>query len=370
LTGVTGFLGREILSSLLIRHPDERVLVPIRASRGRSAEDRWRTLLGRLSCGEEERREAARRVRPIETDLSRDDPAFAEALRVAVSGRRSRLIHGAATVAFDLSLAEAQRINVEGTQRMLDLAAELARVSDFERFAYVSTAYVAGTRSGRVYEDELDCGQGFTNTYERSKLEAERLVRSHRDRLPLTIFRPSIVAGHSVTGRTSSFKILYWPLKAFARRLVVCIPGDPESCYDIVPVDFVAEALLHIAEKEGSLGGCYHLTAGGMVTLERAVELATEIFSVRRVPPFVSPRRFYTLIRPLLFVTLVGPARRVMKTGDIYIPYLSKKLVFDNRHTAEALRGSGLRVPDVEAYLKTVFHYAKETDFGQRPARI
>jgi hypothetical protein len=105
-----------------------------------------------------------------------------------------------------------------------------------------------------------------------------------------------------------------------------------------------------------------------MVTLQRAVDLATEIFAVRRVPPFVSPRRFYALIRPLLFVTLVGPARRVMKTGDIYIPYLSKKLVFDNRNTAEALRGSGLRVPDVEAYLKTVYQYARETDFGRRPA--
>ena len=160
--------------------------------------------------------------------------------------------------------------------------------------------------------------------------------------------------------------MLYWPLKALARRLVLCIPGDPQSCYDIVPVDFVASALVHIADQEESVGGCYHLTAGGMVTLERIVDIAAEHFDIRRIPPYVSPRRFYAIIRPVLYVTLVGPLRYVMKTGDVYIPYLSKKLVFDNRNTAHALRDSDLRLPDVEAYLKTIFAYARETDFGKR----
>jgi nucleoside-diphosphate-sugar epimerase len=277
------------------------------------------------------------------------------------------MIHGAASVSFDMPLPEARRINVGGTQRMLDLALALAPVARLERFAFVSTAFVAGTRGGVVLEDELDVGQEFTNTYERSKCEAEALIRSHRDRLPTSVFRPSIVAGHSGTGETSSFKVLYWPIKVFARRLVVCIPGDPEACYDIVPVDYVAESLLHIVEREDTTGGVYHLTAGSTITLGRLVELAAEYFEVRRIPPFVSAERFYALVRPILYLTLVGPMRRVLTTGKVYIPYLSRKLRFDNRHALHALQGSGLKPPDLEAYMKTIFRYAKETDFGRRP---
>jgi nucleoside-diphosphate-sugar epimerase len=366
LTGATGFLGRELLASLLASRPDERLLLPIRPSR-RSPADRLAELLEHSLADPDARADAARRVRALPFDLTRDDPAFAEAVAAAVDGRRWRVIHGAASVAFDLPLHEARAINVEGTRRLLELADALAPRSRFEGFHYVSTAFVAGDRAGLVREDELDCGQGFSNSYERSKLEAERLVSSYRERLPLCIFRPSIVAGHSTTGRTTSYKVLYWPLKAFARRLVVCIPGDPEACYDIVPVDFVTEALLHLAEHGDCAGRTYHLTAGRTVTLQRAVELAAEFFEVRRVPPFVSPRRFYAVMRPLLWLTLVGPARRVLQVSDVYIPYLSRKLVFDNTNAAEALRGASIAVPDAEAYLKTVFHFARQTDFGRRP---
>jgi thioester reductase-like protein len=366
LTGATGFLGRELLAAMLARDADDQVILPVRPSHGRSAEQRVARLLEEIFPDEGRRVDAGRRVSALETDLEVGDARLTDRLRESLAGRRVRIVHGAASVSFDMTLAEARRINVGGTQRMLQLALELAPVVRLERFAYVSTAFVAGTREGVCFEDERDVGQDFTNSYERSKCEAEALVSSHRDRLPISVFRPSIVAGHSGTGRTSSFKVLYWPLKAFARRLVVCIPGDPEACYDIVPVDYVAEALLHIAERPEPSAGVYHLTAGSTITLRRAVELAAEFFGVRRIPPFVSPKRFHAVIRPVLWLTLVGPARRVLTTSKVYIPYLSRKLRFDNRHALRALEGSGLASPDMETYLKTVFHYAKESDFGRR----
>jgi long-chain acyl-CoA synthetase len=366
LTGATGFLGRELLRSLLAHAPDERVITPVRPARGRSAEQRVADLLAGLFPDAERRADAARRVSVLETDLAALDTGVVDSLRESLRGQRVRVIHGAASVSFDMPLDEARRINVGGTQRMLELSLELAKVAHFERFAFISTAFVAGTRSGVVLEDELDVGQEFTNTYERSKCEAEGLIRAHRERLPISVFRPSIVAGHSGTGETSSFKVLYWPLKAFARRLVVCIPGDPEACYDIVPVDFVAESLLQILERPDTVGGTYHLTAGSTITLGRAVELAADFFAVRRIPPFVSPKRFYALIRPLLYVTLVGPARRVLHTSQVYIPYLSRKLRFDDGNARSALEGSGLVPSDMETYMKTIFRYAKESDFGRR----
>ena len=126
------------------------------------------------------------------------------------------MIHCAATVRFDHSLDEARRINVEGTRRVLDFAAAAPRLRSL---AYVGTAYVAGDRTGLVRENELDAGQSFRNTYEQTKAEAEALVRSRLGSLPGVILRPSIIVGDSRTGVTSSFKMLYWPLKIYARRL-------------------------------------------------------------------------------------------------------------------------------------------------------
>jgi thioester reductase-like protein len=368
LTGATGFLGRELLAALLARDPDQRVVIAVRPTGGRSADDRARQLVAALFQDEDARRAAARRVSAVEVDLAAGDVILPPAVREALAGHTCRLIHGAASVSFDLPLAEARATNVEGTRRMLRLAEAMAQIATVERFAYIGTAFVAGMREGTVYEDELDVGQRFTNSYERSKCEAEALVRSYTDRLPITVLRPSIVAGHSETGVTTSFKVLYWPLKAFTRRLVLCIPGDPRSCYDIVPVDFVVDALLHILDRDDTVGRSFHLTAGQGITLDRAVQLAAEFFRVRRVPPYVSPRLFWALVYPLLFVALTGRHRNVLTTGRLYIPYLTRRLVFDNRNTLAVLEGTGLRAPDVEAYLLRLFHYVRETDWGRLPA--
>jgi thioester reductase-like protein len=365
VTGATGFLGRELLAALLAS-PDERVVTPLRPSRGESAATRMARLLESMFPDREQREEAWLRVHPVETDLEADAPGLGAALCRAVDGLPTRVIHGAASVAFDLPLAEARRINLDGTRRMLEAAASLASAGLLTRFAYVSTAYVAGLREGTVYEHELDVGQGFTNTYEHTKREAEQLAREWQERLPLTVFRPSIVAGRASTGETSHFRVLYWPLKVLSRGLVLCIPGERDALFDIVPVDFVVDALLHILEREDARGGCYHLTAGSEVRLEEIIRLTAEIFEMRRVPPYVSPQRAYRVLRPLLGLVLVGRLRRVHDLSAVYVPYLSKRLVFDNANTRAALAGSAIRMPDMNAYLKTILAYARRTDFGRR----
>ena len=235
------------------------------------------------------REEAARRVHPIETDLSADDPHFGEALRRAIDGLPARVIHGAASVAFDLPLAEARRINLDGTRRMLEAAAALADAGLLTRFA-LRVDRLRGRAAGRNgLRARARRGAGFTNTYERTKRDAEQLVREWQGRLPLTVLRPSIVAGRAATGETSHFRVLYWPLKVLARGLVVCIPAERDAVLDIVPVDFVVDAMLHILEREDSLGGCYHLTAGAGVTIEEIVRLTTEIFELGACRPTSRP---------------------------------------------------------------------------------
>src|SRR5919197_1219826 len=130
------------------------------------------------------------------------------------------------------------------------------------RMTYVSTAYVAGTRHNEVREDELDAGQDFRNPYEQSKHEAETMVRKHQRKLPITIARPSIVVGERGTGWTSSFNVIYGPLRAFASGAFPVLPGRSSAIIDVVTVDYVADSVLALTAAPEAEGGTYHLVAG------------------------------------------------------------------------------------------------------------
>src|SRR5206468_2341717 len=153
------------------------------------------------------------------------------------------------SISFDQPLEEARRINVEGTQRVLDFADRCRdRGAGLRRLVHVSTAYVAGDHEGEFREDQLEVGQGFRNSYERTKFEAEKLVRARSPRLPVTIVRPSIVVGERSSGWTSSFNVLYPPLKAFARGALPLLPARHSTPVDVVPVDYVADAVFELCE--------------------------------------------------------------------------------------------------------------------------
>jgi long-chain acyl-CoA synthetase len=112
----------------------------------------------------------------------------------------------------------------------------------------ISTAYVAGEHTGQFNEDDLDVGQRFRNAYEQSKFEAESLVASRRARLPITVLRPSIVVGESDSGWTTSFNVVYWPLRAFSRGAYLALPARREAPVDVVPVDYVADAIFALSQ--------------------------------------------------------------------------------------------------------------------------
>ena len=240
LTGATGFVGTEVLARLL--RDGEDVVALVRDER------RLDPVLGA-------------HVRAVRGDLV--------APELSVPDDITAIVHCAASVSFALPLDEARAINVEGTRAMLDLAERLG----VERFVHVSTAYVAGRHRGRFGEDDLWVGQEFRNSYERSKAEAEQLV--HDRDLPSVVVRPSIVMGDSRTGWTPAFNVLYWPLRAYARGLLTHVPAAPDARVDIVPVDYVADAIVHVLRERPEARGVINATAGDdAVTVERLAELA------------------------------------------------------------------------------------------------
>lgn len=368
ISGATGFLGRRIVQALLECLPEANLALLVRERKGDDAAQRLQAILHPI-CPAERRREALQRIRVFPADISQEHCGLTQAEWLSAVDGVTRVIHAAATVRFDHSLEEARRTNVGGAANLLALAEQAHRCGTLKSFTHISTAFVAGRRSGLVREEELEAGQQFRNTYEQSKYEAERLVRARRSGLPVVILRPSIIVGDSRTGITTSFKTIYWPLKIYAQRRWRIVPGFPEVVLDIVPVDFVAEAAAHLALEEGAIGRCAHLCAGpsGCATLGQIADLASAFF---KLPPprFVNPALFLALLRPMLLVALWGPRRRVLREGRVYGPYFRMQATFDTTQAEQLLGPAGIRPPGVMEYLERLFRYCLESDWGNRPA--
>lgn len=393
LTGATGFLGRELLWQLITSLPPEYDIVclvrersdsrgrgssppPAALSRQEAAQLAERRLQDLLDEGAPLPRGDARRdrVQALLGDITRsrlglDEPSFA-----ALAARTREIYHGAATVRFDLPLQEARHTNVDGTREILALAQAAHAAGVLRRLHYIGTAYVAGNRQGRIAEDDLDCGQSFNNTYEQTKFEAEQLVRAAlrgdagTPPLPTTIYRPSIVVGDSESGYTSSFKVMYWPLKVFARGLIPIVPAARAGIVDLVPVNFVIRAIMQLGPQNGSLGKTYHLAAGPerSTTIGAAMDVAADFFRVYK-PLFMPIATFERWVRPVLRFALRGKRRKALDTGRIYVPYLSHGAAFDTSNTRRDLRQSGIEIPDVRQYFLTLLRYCVDSDWGRNP---
>jgi thioester reductase-like protein len=348
LTGATGFLGMEVLARLL-EHDDREVLALVRAPDTAGAEARVDAVLRRLwrDGGPPEYRE---RVRAVPADLVRPGLGLSSASRAMMADRAGTVLHCAASISFDLPLAEARLINVEGTRQVIALAREARENGSLQRFIHVSTAYVSGRHRGLFRERQLDVGQTFRNTYEQTKYEAEHLVSEASDLSP-AIARPSIVMGEAATGWTPAFNVLYWPLRAFARGLFEVVPTRAEGRVDIVPADYVADALVHLIDRPEA--GVFNLVSGhDAATVDELAELACAHFDKPR-PPFVEPG------------TGTGTST-TDEHGAVYFPYFDMNVVFDDARARAVLGSAGIRAPRVSEYFATLMRYAERARWGKR----
>jgi thioester reductase-like protein len=359
LTGATGFLGGEILARLLER--DERpVYALVRAESDEEAAARLRRV-ERFLLGDAER---GRRAIAVAGDITRPRLGMTDERRDRLAERVDRVVHCAASVSFTLGLKESRAINVDGTRRLLDLAGSCASRGGIDSFVHVSTAYVAGTHRGEFGEDDLDVGQGFRNAYERSKFEAELMIRERGQDLPVQVVRPSIVVGDSRSGWTPAFNVLYTPLRAFSRGAYPLIPARAGAPVDIVPVDFVADAVLALAGRPGST---HHLVAGRRAsTVGEIVDLASANAGRRR-PLLLHPRPYRALVHPVL--ARMGPPgrRRALRRSEIFFPYFAMDVRYDDRRARAALAPRGLEAPPLRSYFDRLMDFARLAEWGRRP---
>jgi thioester reductase-like protein len=340
LTGATGFLGMEVLARLIDRD-DIEVIAPIRARDREHARTRLNDVLGRLY---EDPRDLGPRVIPVCADLASEGLGLSPADGRLICGTTDAVIHCAASISFDLPHEEARNINALGTMRLLDLALQMSRL---ERFIHVSTAYVAGRTRGSFGEDDLERGQEFRNSYERSKFEAERAIAERATQLPVVVARPSIVVGDRQSGWTPSFNVIYWPLRAFARGLIHDLPVDPAGIVDVVPVDYVADGLVYLLDHR-DIDGRLHLVAG-----ERALSNGELVALACRWLGRAAPR--------------LHGAATVPEEARAYLPYFDVETSFDDARARATLGRGGIQTAALDDFFVNLMRYADRTRWGKRP---
>jgi long-chain acyl-CoA synthetase len=359
ITGATGFLGAQI-ARLLLRDTDHRLAVLVRGQNEEDARRRlermwsdWPETAGAVASG---------RVLVFPGDLGRpglglDPSTYAELARTL-----THIVHAAAELKLEGELEELRRINVGGTARLLELARAVHADHGLERYAHVSTAYVAGGRTGEVAEGELTGRYGFSNAYEQTKYEGELRVREAMRELPVSVFRPGMVVGDSRTGEIRAFNTVYVPLRLYLSGRLRLIPARPELRMNLVPVDYVAGAIARLLFDPRAAGLTFHLTVDPE-HLPQARELlrAARNWAAEELDEAPPSARFIPL---QALSRLPGAAK--LPVPSFLLSYFSEDRRF-RRDNVERLLGP--YVPDWEAILPRLLSYAVNRGFLHRSGR-
>jgi thioester reductase-like protein len=284
-------------------------------------------------------------------DITRPDLGLSQSDLQTARSESSILFHLAAI--YDLAVARdlGLRVNVEGTHNVNQFAASLPHLRHYH---YVSTCYVAGKRIGRILETELQHEAGFRNHYEETKYLAEMKVEALKSELPITIHRPAVVCGDSRTGETVKYDGIYYLIRYLLKwpaGLSFFNIGNSDVSLNLVPVDFVVEAMSALARDP--------LSIGKTVQLADPQPLATrDLFNA--VARAIKGRESrITLPASLVQTSLMLPfAPKVTDLPHHGVPYFFLKQTYDTTQASQLLRPHGISCPPFESYVQAIVDYA------------
>ncbi|MFN0156650.1 MAG: SDR family oxidoreductase [Bacteroidota bacterium] len=365
ITGGTGLVGSNMLPRLLRAYPGSTMTLLVRGEDEQQAGERIRTIAQRIAA-KEGIHDAVQRIDAMLGDVALDQCGLTQAQIDRIANETTHVIHGAATIRFDHPLNEARDINCGGTRRLLAIARSCRNL---ERFVYVGSSSVSGQRAGEIYESELEMGQTFFNTYEQSKNESERIVRDHMHEIPSVVFRPSIIIGDSRTGKTSTFNVIYIPLRLLYKGMLTYVPGTPETTLDLVPIDWVDDAMVAIMQQPESISKVFHITAGPQraARLGEVVLKALEYFDQHA--PLRKPRTMEFISREEFErrrAAMGGREEALMSQLDTLLPYVSIDRLFDSANTDALLARSGVGFPLFKNYSEKIFAYCIKSNWGKQ----
>ena len=353
VTGGTGFLGRFLIDRLLKRKGTIHVLVR------KASQKKFEAMVKKQGWD-------PKRVVAVAGDMTAPKCGLSAAqVRSLSANKMQHFFHLAAL--YDMSAsAESQRAaNIDGTRHALDLAAAL-KVGCFH---HTSSIAAAGLYPGVFREDMFDEAEGLEDPYLRTKHDSEGLVRDET-RIKWRIYRPGMVVGHSQTGEMDKIDGPYY-FFTFLKKLREMLPpwmptlGIEGGRINVVPVDFVVEAMDHIAHKPKLDGHCFHLVDPEP---QRVGELLNTFARAGHAPEMtmrIDARMFAFVPGSIrMAVGNLPPVKRFvgMMLRDFRIPKEVLKFItyptrFDNRETERALKGSGIKVPRLDDYAWRLWDY-------------
>ncbi len=348
ITGFPGLIASALVERLAPRRPDDQFVCLVEP-RARRLADR------RLEDLETRHPGLRRRVELTEGDITDPTLGVGEQRYRELSASVREVFHLAAVYDVHVSREVATRVNVEGTGHVARFA---AACSELRRFHHMSSFGVAGHHRGRFTEDDLDVGQPFRNHYVESKFRAESLVRDMAaGGLATTVYRPAYVVGDSDTGATQKYDGPYFLIRWIMRqpRWLSVVPtiGDPSGTFpNVVPRDFVADAVAYLSGLDESLGQTYQLVDPDPPDLRRLVQLiaaATDHRVVTVRVPF-GPTK-WMLSRALV--------QRIVKMPAETLDYFDHPTRFTGEHTRRDLAGSGIACPPLSTYLPTLVDFVR-----------
>jgi thioester reductase-like protein len=295
--------------------------------------------------------------RVLEGDITRENLGLSAADIEVAQGEATVLFHLAAVYDLAVTREVGVRVNVEGTRHVNRFALTLPGL---KRYHYVSTCYVAGRRTGLILETELRHEAGFRNFYEETKYLAELEVEALKNELPVTIHRPSVVCGDSRTGETAKYDGVYYLinyLRMWPGALSLANIGNADVRLNVVPVDFVVEAMAALASDDASAGQTVQLADPDPLTTEELFDIISRNLAGRE--------SLVTLPAPVVRTTLNLPLNEKM-TGlpRVGVPYFFLKQTYDTTRATALLAPRGLRCPRFPDYVPALI------DFVERHPKI
>ncbi len=244
-------------------------------------------------------------------------------------------------------------MNVEGTLNVNRFARS---IKNLRRYHYVSTCYVAGKREGLIMETELHHDSGFRNHYEQTKYLAELEVEALKSELPITIHRPAVVCGDSRTGETAKYDGIYYLihyLRRWPAGLTLLNIGNREVCLNLVPIDFVVNAMVELAKNDRAIGATVQLADTAPLT---TYELFAEISKA------IGGRdSFATVPAGIVYPVLMLPfASKITGLPHSAVPYFFLEQTYDTTRARELLEPRFIRCPRVPDYVEALVNFVAE----------
>lgn len=387
ITGSNGFLGTHICRNLIL-NPEIEIIAMVRAPDNKSALKRlqrawydWDELSQLLkdhnSLNEDKNplndlKSDKSRVKVLSGDVTQENLGLSDDDYQILTSTLTHIIHTVADLRLHIPLEELNQTNLNGTNNLLKLAHQAISKGKFQRFSHISTAYVAGKQQGTILEDEFNdeniSGEhGFWSNYEKSKAEAEKAVSNSK--IPYSIFRPGMVVGDSKTGEIKTFNTVYALLKLYLTGKLRFIPSSSSLKLNMIPVDYVAQAVASLNFDLRAEGKTFHLTPPpeSLPTISQLLD-QVRVWALEELNIELSKPIFIPMAPLIQRISSIAPNK---KSGILNIlftlaPYLNEKHQFVRENVDNLFGTYELKW---EEYLPNLLKFATYHGFFHRSER-